>query len=381
MNVQSTGVAALLARALDVGDVRHRWLWVCTIPIVVIGIGSIPAATRTVVSAQATTQPGQADDSATPRTPDGRPDLQGIWNFSSVTPMERPPELEGKAELTEAEAAEFQRTLDEDRRDRETNSWTFKTGYSAEVWFEDGRRQKLTRSSLVIDPPDGRIPVMTPQAQERIAESRDAMERSEGPEDRWLSERCVVGFNAGPPMIPGAYNNNVHILQTAGQVVLVTEMIHNARIVPMDGQPVLAASMREWGGDSRGRWDGDTLVVETTNFRAKTESRPGVEPGYSWHRAVPDKGSDLLRVTERFTRIAGDALLYEFTVDDPGTYTGPWTARIEMSRADDPMYEYACHEGNYAMFGMLSGRAGGLSRDQRVDPNEGAAGWRASRSR
>ena len=353
MNLQSVGVTTMLVRALRVGGTRRNRLWVWSIAIV---IGSMPPATRTVAFGEATAQPGQADDSAIPRTADGRPDLQGIWNFSSVTPMERPPELEGKAELTKTEAAEFQTILDERRSDRETNSWTFKTGYSAEIWFEDGRRQELTRSSLVIDPPDGRIPVMTPQAQERIAESRDAMERSEGPEDRWLSERCMVGFNAGPPMIPGAYNNNVHVLQTASHVVLVTEMIHNARIVPMNGRSVLAPSMRQWGGDSRGRWDGDTLVVETTNFRAKTESRPGVEPGYSWHRAVPDTGSELPHVvTERFTRIAGDALLYEFTIDDPGTYTRPWTARIEMSRVDDPMHEYACHEGNYAMFGMLSG--------------------------
>ena len=155
-------------------------------------------------------------------------------------------------------------------------------------------------------------------------------------------------------MVPSDYNNNVQILQTPDHVVLHTEMIHNARIVPLDGRPHISSSMRQWMGDSRGRWEGDTLVVDTTNYVARTDSGPARFPGFMWRRNVSDKGSDRVHVIERFMRLDKDTLRYEFTVDDPGTFTAPWTARVDMSRTKGPIYEYACHEGNYAMYGMLS---------------------------
>ena len=192
----------------------------------------------------------------------------------------------------------------------------------------------------MIDPPDGRIPALTPEAEERAAERAALSQRiTEGPEDRSLSERCIMGFNAGPPFTPAGYNQNVQIFQnTPDHVVLLNEMVHTARIVPLDGRP--HGTLPQWTGDSRGRWEGNTLVVETTNFLRETSFR--------------DSTANLYLV-ERLTRVDPDTLLYEFTVSDPTTWTRPWTAQIPMRRSESPLFEYACHEGNYGMEGTLSG--------------------------
>ena len=198
------------------------------------------------------------------------------------------------------------------------------------------------RTSLITDPPDGKIPPLTPEAQKRQT-ARAAAARGhefDGPENRSLQERCLLATNAGPPMTPANYSANYQIAQGPGWVVLVNEMAHDARVIPLDGRAHLPDNVRQWMGDARGHWEGNTLVVETTNFSDKTSFRGS---------------SDKMRLVERFTRTGADTLLYEFTVDDPATFTRPWTAKIPTTRADGVMYEFACHEGNYGMEGILSG--------------------------
>ena len=203
------------------------------------------------------------------------------------------------------------------------------------------------RTSLIVDPPDGRIPPLTPAAQRRQAERREAR-RGVGTDEvspgGWLDElsapvRCIIGFNQGPPMTPSAYNNNMQLFQTEDHVVILNEMVHDARVVPLDGRPPLPSGIRQWTGDSRGYWDGDTLVVETTN------RRDGSFQGASRH----------LRLTERFTRADENTLVYEVTLEDPTTWTAPWTFMVPMSKNPGEIYEYACHEGNYYMANMLRG--------------------------
>ncbi len=283
-----------------------------------------------------------------PRTTWGAPDLQGIWDFATITPMERPKELAGKEVLTAEEAAEFEkRTLEQRNPDRRDGGSQADVGRAYnQFWWDYGTKVIGTkRTSLVVDPPDGRIPPLTPQARQRAETRAEVLRRpAAGPEDRNLWERCILGGNAGPPMVSGAYNNNVQIFQTPEQVVILNEMINDARIVPLDGRPHLPPSLRQWRGDSRGRWDGDTLVVDTTNFRDPTNFRGS--------RAT-------LHVVERFTRVAADTLLYEFTVDDPQTWTRPWSAAMPMTKTEAPIFEYACHEGNYGMVNILTGARAG----------------------
>ena len=286
-----------------------------------------------------------AAQSSSLRTPDGQPDLQGVWNFSTATPMERPAELAGKTTLTAEEAAEFEAQLAQQRAGLESEledaPLEARLGYSLRIWFEWGDALEERRTSLVIDPPDGRIPAVRPEVGARREVVRLLRGRhAHGPEDRGISERCLLGFNSGPPMTPSAYNNNMQLFQTADHVVILNEMVHNARVVPLDGRPHLPADLRQWVGDSRASWDGDTLVIETRNFLRET-SLGG--------------SSAAMRLVERFTRLDADTLRYEFTVSDPTTWTGPWTARVRMTRTDEPLYEYACHEGNYSMPSSLSG--------------------------
>jgi len=280
-----------------------------------------------------------------PRTPDGHPDLQGIWSNATVTPLERPAELAGKAVLTDHEAAEFATSAvnrnNVDKRPPAGSEADVALAYN-DFWYDRGTKAiKTRRTSLIIDPPDGRVPAMTPAAQKRLAARAEQrrLHPADGPEDRGLSERCLNWPTAGPPMIPSFYNNNYQIIQTPDAVVIFNEMIHDVRIVPMDGRPHISSGIRHWLGDSRGHWEGDTLVIDTTNFTDKTAFRGS---GENMHLA------------ERFTRIDADTLLYEFTVNDPETFTKPWTAQIPSVRSDGAIYEYACHEGNYAMTGMLS---------------------------
>jgi hypothetical protein len=286
-----------------------------------------------------------------PRTSDGQPDLQGIWNFSTITPLERPAEFAGKEFLTDAEAADYEQLVmqrsNRDTRDKSPEADV--NGAYNEVWFDRGvhaaRVNGKTRTSLVVDPPDGRLPALTPTAQARATARAEERRQhpADGPEDRSLGERCLV-FNGGPPILSGPYNNYVQLFQTRDHVVIFNEMIHDARVVPLDGRPHVPPAIRGWHGDSRGHWDGNTLVVETTNFTDKTNVRGS---------------SDQMRLVERFTRADAKTLLYEFTVDDSSSFTKPWTAILPMAKSEDQIYEYACHEANYAMAGILRGARAG----------------------
>jgi hypothetical protein len=323
--------------------------------IAVVSIGLVAVAASSVAT-QGQRPPSEARRTGefSAKTPWGHPDLQGIWDFRTVTPMERPTELGDKAVLTENEAREFEqravasRDADQQRGNtvtarRQVNGTTetedLALAYN-DFWWDRGTKVVGTRrTSLIVDPPNGRFPPLTTAGEERLAAEDAVRERaSVGPEDRPVGERCILGFNSGPPMTPAAYNMNVQILQTPDYVVILNEMVHNARIVPLDGRP--HSSIRQWVGDSRGRWEGNTLVVETTNFYQNTSLRGS---------------SSNMQLTERFTRVASGALIYEFTVDDPKTWTKPWTAQVPMTKTELPMYEYACHEGNYGMTGILSG--------------------------
>jgi hypothetical protein len=323
----------------------RRWFFVL--------IGVVVASLATAFAGQ-TTKSSTASavrSSSTLRTVDGQPDLQGVWDFKTVTPLERPSELGNKEVFSDQEAEEFAvKRVQESNVDNlrgktvsgssngQKTTQDVSLAYN-EFWFDRGTKVVGTkRTSLVVDPPDGKIPAFTPEAQKRLDAERIARERpAEGPEDRSVGERCIMGFNSGPPMVPGAYNQNVQIFQTANSVVLLNEMVHNARVIPLDNRPY--GNIRQWAGVSRGRWEGNTLVVDTRNFARTTAFRGSTAN---------------LHLIERFTRVDKDTLLYEFTADDPTTWTKKWTVQIPMLRNPDRIYEYACHEGNYGMEGILT---------------------------
>ena len=299
-----------------------------------------------------------AAPAAPPRTADGHADLQGVWSFATLTPLERPRELADKAVLTAEEAAAYERVQLE-RQNKDARSGQARQdveGAYNNFWWDYGNKVVGTRrTSLIVDPPDGRMPALTPEAQKRTTGPRrpPISERVvlgaivDGPEHLGLSERCILGFSSGPPIVSNAYNNNLQVVQTRDYVVIHTEMIHEARVVPLDGRPHVPSSMRLWLGDSRGRWEEDTLVVETTNFTDKSS--------FSGNIIARGGSTAAMRLVERFTRVDRDTLLYEFTVDDPATWVRPWTVQLPMTRSDEPIYEYACHEGNYSMPNMLKG--------------------------
>lgn len=300
------------------------------------GLFAVPAAAQSM--------PATPKKWTNPRTPDGQPDLQGTWSNATITPFERPPDLAGKEYFTEQEAAEYEKKVlregNRDRRSSDPNA-DLKGAYN-EFWFDRGTRVVPTRrTSIVVDPPDGRVPPLTPAAQTAAA-AREGIARRppEGPEDLPPIVRCLVWPTSGPPMLPTAYNNYYQIMQGPGYVAILTEMIHDIRIIPLDGRPHIPANIRQWLGDSRGRWEGNTLIVDTTNFSDKTNV----------------SGSDEnLHVIERFTRTAERTIMYEFTVDDPTAFTRVWKGEVPLTTASGPIYEYACHEGNYAMEGILKG--------------------------
>jgi hypothetical protein len=286
------------------------------------------------------------------RTADGRPDLQGIWNSASLTPFERPVELGTKAFYTEEEAAAYEKKrvqiLNRDRRDGSKEE-DLSRSYN-ELFLDRGTKLAPTRrTSMVIDPADGRIPPMTPEARAKFKalQANFAEHPADGPTDRPLPERCLMFSQSGPPMIPGNYNNNYQIVQTRDYVVILAEMGNQVRVIPLDGRPGPPPNVRQWVGVSRGHWEDGTLVVETTNFRFNDRSRFGVQ-----YNGMTDQN---LRIVERFTRTGPDTIVYRATIEDPTVYTKPWTMEASLEKAEGPIYEYACHEGNYAMVGILAG--------------------------
>lgn len=290
-----------------------------------------------------------------PRTPDGHPDLSGYWDAASLTPLERPKELGMKAFYTPQEAADYVKAkvkdADRDRRDG---------GAKADVarayndgWFDRGNQVgRNLRTSRVIDPPDGRFPPFTPEAQKHFDEVKAYLAKypADGPESRPLFDRCLMFSQNGPPLIPGNYNNLYQFIQAPGSVTIFSEMAHQARTVPLGNSTAerLPANVTQWMGDSWGHWEGDTLVVETTNVRFNDMSHFGTQYDYG----MTDQN---LKVVERITRTAPDLIIYQATVTDPTVYTKPWTIELPLSKTDGPIFEYACHEGNYGLAGILAG--------------------------
>jgi hypothetical protein len=322
---------------------------IAVLPVRLAGQARSPSTNANTPSASKTWSP--------PLAPDGHPDLEGVWVVRTATPLERPKELEGRERLTDEEVAELKRRADRIFKSGDSdfaagdnlflaalrNLEHYGTGTSAtenSVGMVD--REFDNRTSLVIDPADGKIPPMTEEARQRQAAARAAAQRHPtGPEDFVNSYRCIT---TGVPKLGGLYGaghfSYYQIVQTRGYVVVMTETIHDARIIPLDGHPHLPESVRQWNGDSRGRWDGKTLVVETTNFSPKSNFMGS---------------TDRLHLIERFTRVAADTINYEITIDDATTWTKPWTALLPLKRTSETIYEFACHEGSETIIrGMLA---------------------------
>ena len=295
-------------------------------------------------------------DYQVPRTEYDQPNLQGVWNFASHTPVQRNESL-GDREYFTTEENEENRELSVSTFEARAESHFDGVGGYNSFWYERAAIGYDLRTSLITYPENGRIPPAVEGAfMQRGGVSEDfPSERpvrfvvggiaKDGPEDRGLSERCIVGFNAGPPFMPSSYNNNVQLIQHQDHVVILTEMIHDARVVPLDSNHNLTDDIRLWSGDSRGYWDGDTLVVETKNFNGLTQSFISSPYGDSYNKSL----------VERFTRVSADTVEYEFTIDDPSTFSDKITAMVPMTRVDGLLYEYSCHEGNYGMANMIRG--------------------------
>jgi len=300
--------------------------------------------------AAAPAKPPAKAKSAIPRTPDGHPDLQGIWTNATITPLERPVNMANKPTVTDAEAKDYEKRAAQEleKTDGASESPLLAAagsngtgGYN--VLFIDrgselARVDGVKRTSLIVDPPDGRVPPLTPEARQR---GGGGFGRMDSVKDRPLAERCLLGFGStsGPPMLPVLYNNNYQIVQTPETVMILIEMVHDARMVRMNGTHP-PKTVQQWLGDSIGHWEGDTLVVDTTNFTNKTRFRGS---------------SENLHVIERFTRVDADTILYRVTVDDPTTFSKIWTLEYPFVATKGPIYEYACHEGNYSMTDILGG--------------------------
>ena len=308
-----------------------------------------------------------------PRTADGHPDLQGFWANNNATPLERPKELAGRAYLTDQEVAAFKKKAGElfnGEGDAAFGDTVFQTVLANVIGTKSGfkstdgttgdyssawtvERVWDNRTSLITDPPDGRMPAMTPEGQRRREANLAAMNRPPaGPEDRPLQERCIT---YGSPQLTAGYQSYYQILQTPTAVTFMTEMIHDTRLISLDGRPHVPSAIRQWLGDSRGHWEGDTLVVDTTNYKP---------------RSFMSVSSEKLHVTERFSRTGPETLQYEITINDPGTWTKPWSLMIPWRHSPNPIFEYACHEGNIGLEGILAGaradeRAAGSASQQR----------------
>ena len=299
-----------------------------------------PAATTTKPAAS-TGKPYKA-----PRTPDGQPDLGGFWSNATYTPLQRDPKVTKEFYTPE----EFKKVMADAQARDETQTTP---GTNADVHYDftqfglDKSQHTIVqnlRTSQIIDPPDGRIPPQTPEAQKRAQAQAAERKQQGGQYDRVQNmpngSRCIIMGGAGPPLRDAGYNSTYHIVQGQGNVMVLTEMIHDARIIPLDNRPAPAAGLKQWVGMSRGRWEGETLVVETTNFNGRN----------------PFQGSsDQLKVTERFTRTSDDQIEYKFTVEDPLTWTRPWTALNYLQKTNGPIFEFACHESNIGVSGILAG--------------------------
>lgn len=294
-----------------------------------------------------------------PRARDGHPDLEGIWTNKTITPLERPKSLGNKAFFTEQEAEAFTKTTLE-RTDKDKRGGGVRdvlNAYNAFWWDSGTKVLPNMRTSIVVDPPDGRIPPLTEHRQAELQESAEAIKircqrpgcqiqnsgqpgPADTPQDLDLMTRCI-SFGTVVPMLPSAYNNDYQIVQSPGMVAIDTEMVHDVRRIPIDGSPHLPSNVREWTGDPRGHWEGDTLVVDSTNFTSEHGGRL--------------RGADEnLHITERFTRVGPETLLYQFTVDDPTAFTKSWSGEIPLTKIDGPVFEYACHEGNIGMRDILA---------------------------
>ena len=328
----------------------HRFLASTGVVGIVVALVWLP---RVPVAAQAPTAPVKVTGPAktakpwtTPRTADGQPDLQGFWTNNTYTPLERPKNVT-KEFYTEQEALEnIKRAADVEEEQTEP-------GTVADVHYDftqfgldrsQGAMALNLHTSLIVDPPDGRIPPMTAEGQKRAAARAEARKRmgaaTDAVQNLPLSVRCIIMDRAGPPMLAGAYNNNYQIVQAPGYVMVLTEMIHDVRIIPLDGRPHLPQNVRQWTGSYLGHWEGETLVVESTNFTNKTAFQGS---------------SENMRLTERFTRVAEDTIRYQFTVDDPATWARPWSAEVPWKKTIGPLFEHACHEGNYGLANTLAG--------------------------
>ena len=303
-------------------------------------IGAIAIALLLIVPAAAQKQ------WTVPRTPDGKPDLQGFWNNTTYTPLERPQGVDREF-FTKEEAVEMMKRAASDEAEQTVPGTIADVHYDFTQFGLDRSQSPVgvnLRTSLIVDPPDGRLPPMTEGGRRSAAARADARKRMGGPTDavqnQSLSVRCILMDRDGPPMLAGAYNNNYQIVQTQGLVMILVEMLHDPRIIPLDGRPQLPQSVRQLEGSSRARWDGDTLVIETTNFTDKTAFQ-GSSPN--------------MHLTERFTRVSDDTLMYRFTVDDPATWTRSWSAEVPWKKAIGPLFEHACHEGNYGLYNTLAG--------------------------
>ena len=276
-----------------------------------------------------------------PRTADGKPDMQGYWTNATYTPVERPAEFKDQETFTQAQAIEYAKRA----QDRFLSQPDDDAHYDNSIWMtEKGLKGLTTLRTSIVTEPDGRIPAMNAEGRKR-GEERAAVRKKidimASAQNRGISERCIYWAHEGPPLMPTGYNSNLQIYQSPSEFVVIPEMMPAARIVALDGRPHMSAALRTLHGDSRGRWDGDTMVVETTNFGDRTAFR-----GSSEH----------LKVTERFTLVDANTIRYQFTVEDPHTWDRPWSGEYPMTRIKEPIYEYACHEGNYGMPNILKGQ-------------------------
>jgi len=282
---------------------------------------------------------------AAPRTPDGQPDLQGFWTNSSYSPLERPKNVT-KEFYSREEALELEKKAAEQETEQTVPGTVADVHYDFTQFALDRNQSAHAlnlRTSLIIDPADGRLPPLTAEGEKRAADRAEAAKlvgRWDSAQSNELDDRCMIFVGAGPPMLPAGYNSNYQIVQAPGYVMILFEQNHDVRVIPLDGRPHIPRNMRQWTGDSRGRWDGNTLVVETTNFNGKNPLRGS---------------SENLRVVERFTRLDADTIDYKFTVEDESTWTRPWTAALPLKKTVGPLFEHACHEGNYGLYNTLVG--------------------------